>query len=83
MFGLIPEIARQWPPGLGALSAFALATVEEAFPQIARARALQQFHEVGCRLDREWLDCIVLKTHLEQLSSPVFHRRERLVTFVS
>jgi hypothetical protein len=29
----------------------------------ARRGAPQQFDKVFCRLDREWFDCIVLKTH--------------------
>jgi len=68
---LVPELSRQGPPRLGALTPLGLATLGVALAPFARPRAAQQFRKVLCRLDREWLDCIVLKTHLhtaEQVS---------------
>jgi len=80
---LVTELPRQRASGRTSVAPLAITPVEVAFTRLARADPPQQFHKVCCRLDREWLDCIVLKTHFEQLSSLLFHRRDRQVTFVS
>jgi hypothetical protein len=58
--GLIPQLSRQGAPGFASL-----AGLESSLAGFGRVRTPQQFHKVLCRLDRERLDCIVLKTHLE------------------
>jgi len=57
--GSAPELARQWAPSLGTLAPFAGGSV-----LFGGVRASYQLSKVLCRLDREGLDCIVVKTHL-------------------
>ena len=80
---LVAELARQCSPQLATVATLAVAAVEIALTRFSRRGASQKFHEMGCRLDRERLDCIVLKTHFAQLSSALFHGRDRQVTSIS
>ncbi len=71
---LVPQLARQCPARFAAFAP--LASVAVAFPRFTRC-APHQLRKVFCRLDREWLDCIVFETHFEQLSKPVFRVSDR------
>jgi hypothetical protein len=41
-------------------------SIRGTFPFGARPRVSHQFSEMLCRLDRERLDCVVVKTHFER-----------------
>jgi hypothetical protein len=59
----------------------ALAPVYPALAPFRWPRAPHYFGKMLRRLDREWLDCIVFKTHCLQLSKPRCRGRDRQVTF--
>jgi len=66
---LVAQLARQGPPSLAAFAPRPRFGV--ALADFTRARAPQKFGKVFCRLDREWLDCVVLKTHIEAVEPTV------------
>jgi hypothetical protein len=59
-------LARQGTPGVGPLAPLVARSIEGTLVVDARPRVSQQFSEMLCRLDRERLDCVVVKTHFER-----------------